>query len=129
MLGFLKSHHPLRHARSFKHAFQGIFKALIEEPNFRVQVIILVISIMLGAHFNITNTEWALLILSMGLLLMAEVLNTVVEDTIDFFIKDFDEGVKVIKDLSAGFVLITAITALVILILIFWPYFMIVLPA
>jgi len=84
---------------------------------------------MLGAHFNITNIEWALLILSMGLLLMAEVLNTVVEDTIDFFIKDFDEGVKVIKDLSAGFVLITAITALAILILIFWPYFNIVLPA
>ena len=129
MLGFLKSHHPLRHARSFKYAFQGIFKALVEEPNFRVQVIILVISVMLGAHFNITNTEWSLLILSMGLLLMAEVLNTVVEDTIDFFIKDFDEGVKVIKDLSAGFVLITAVTSLVILILIFWPYFIVVLPA
>jgi len=129
MLGFLKSHHPLRHARSFKYAFQGIFKALVEEPNFRVQVIILVVSILLGAHFDITNTEWALLILSMGLLLMAEVLNTVVEDTIDFFIKDFDEGVKVIKDLSAGFVLITAVTALVILILIFWPYFIVILPA
>ena len=89
MLGFLKSHHPLRHARSFKYAFQGILRALIEEPNFRVQVVIVLISVLLGFHFNITNTEWGLLILSMGLLLMAEVLNTVVEDTIDFFIKDY----------------------------------------
>ena len=129
MFGFLKSHHPLRHARSFKYAFTGIFHALVEEPNFRVQVVIVVVSVLLGARFKITNAEWGLLILSMGLLLMAEVLNTVVEDTIDFFIKDFDEGVKVIKDLSAGFVLITAITALVILILIFWPYFLVLLPA
>jgi len=91
MFGFLKSHHPLRHARSFKHAFTGIFHALVEEPNFRVQVVIVVISVLLGARFRITNAEWGLLILSMGLLLMAEVLNTVVEDTIDFFIKDFDE--------------------------------------
>ncbi len=128
MLKFFKSHHPLRHANSFKYAFQGIFHALINEPNFRLQLIIVTISVILGAHFNITNTEWGLLIISMGILLMAEVLNTVVEDTIDYFIKDFDEGVKVIKDLSAGFVLITAITSLIILVLIFWPYFSVLLP-
>ena len=104
MLGFLKSHHPLRHARSFKYAFQGILRALIEEPNFRVQVVIVLISVLLGFHFNITNTEWGLLILSMGLLLMAEVLNTVVEDTIDFFIK---EGNSIQESVKNTFPLIT----------------------
>lgn len=128
MFGFFKSHHPLRHARSFKYAFQGIFHALINEPNFRLQIVIVSISVIFGFHFKITNTEWGLLILSMGLLLMAEVLNTVVENTIDFFVQGFDEGAKVVKDLSAGFVLITAVTALIILVLIFWPYFSVLFP-
>ncbi|GIW69872.1 MAG: diacylglycerol kinase [Patescibacteria group bacterium] len=128
MFGFFKSHHPLRHAKSFKYAFQGIFHALMNEPNFRLQIVIVSISILLGFHFKITNTEWGLLVLSMGILLMAEVLNTVVENTVDFFVQGFDEGAKVVKDLSAGFVLITAITTLIILILIFYPYFSILFP-
>ena len=122
MFAFLKSHHPIRHAKSFKYALQGIFHALVNEPNFRIQVIIVVIATIFGFHFKIKNLEWGLLVLSMGILLMAEVLNTVVEETVDFFIKDFDEGAKVIKDLSAGFVLITSIACLIILILIFYPH-------
>lgn len=119
MLGIFKSHHPLRHAKSFKYAFQGIFHALINEPNFRIQIIIVSISVTMGIYFKIDNTEWGLLTLSMAALLMAEIINTVVEETVDYFIKDFNEGAKVIKDLSAGFVLITAISALIILYLIF----------
>lgn len=119
MIEIFKSHHPLRHAKSFKYAFQGIFHALINEPNFRIQIIIVSISVTMGIHFKISNTEWGLLTLSMAALLMTEIINTVVEETIDFFIKDFNEGAKVIKDLSAGFVLITAVSALIILYLIF----------
>ncbi|KKS14800.1 MAG: Diacylglycerol kinase [candidate division WWE3 bacterium GW2011_GWB1_41_6] len=45
--------------------------------------------------------------------------NTVVEELIDQLIKEYHEGVRIIKDLSAGFVLTTSITTLAILILIF----------
>jgi diacylglycerol kinase len=119
MFQLLKSHHPMRHARSFKYAFQGIFHALLHEANFRVQVLIVIASTILGIHFKIDNTEWGLLVISMGLLLSAEMINTVVEEVIDNLIKEYHEGAKVIKDLSAGFVLITAFVALIILFLIF----------
>jgi diacylglycerol kinase (ATP) len=46
-------------------------------------------------------------------------INTVVEEFIDQLIKEYHEGAKVIKDMSAGFVLITAVTTLIILFLIF----------
>ena len=119
MFQLLKSHHPMRHARSFKYAFQGIFHALLHEANFRVQVLIVIVSTILGIHYRIDNTEWGLLVISMGLLLSAEMINTVVEEFIDNLIKEYHEGAKIIKDLSAGFVLVTAFTTLLILFLIF----------
>jgi diacylglycerol kinase len=119
MPNFLRSHHPARQAKSFKHAFRGIFHALLNEPNFRIQFLITTIAVILGKYFSISNVEWAILVLSLGLLLTAEMINTVVEEVIDNVIKEYHEGAKIIKDLSAGFVLITAITTLIILILIF----------
>jgi diacylglycerol kinase len=114
-----KSHHPLRHVRSFKHAFAGIWHALLNEANFRVQLLIVFAACSLGIYFHISNTEWGLLVLSLGALLAAEIINTVVEEFIDVLIKGYDDGAKIIKDMSAGFVLIAAGAALVILYLIF----------
>lgn len=123
MFNPFKSHHPIRHAKSFKYAFEGIFHALINEPNFRIQIIIVAVSVAMGYNFKISNTEWGLLTISMGLLLVAEMVNTVVEEAVDQVTRDFHEGAKVIKDLSAGFVLITAFVALIIMGLIFVPKF------
>lgn len=119
MRHLLKAHHPVRHAKSFKYAFQGIFHVLINEPNFRVQLVITIVAVLLGVYFTISNTEWGLLIISLGLLLAAEMLNTVVEEFMDHISKDFNPAVKIIKDCAAGFVLITAITVFAILFLIF----------
>ncbi|MFC1722339.1 diacylglycerol kinase family protein [Patescibacteria group bacterium] len=119
MKKILNSHHPRRHAKSFKYAFDGIFHTLLNEPNFRVQLVIVVTSIVLGVMFNITLVEWGLLTISMGLLLSAEMINTVVENVIDALINESNGAAKVIKDVSAGFVLISALTAVVILLLIF----------
>lgn len=119
MRNVLKSHHPMRHAKSFKYAFEGIWHALLNEANFRVQIVIVFVACSLGVFYKISNTEWALLTLSLGALLAAELLNTVVEEFIDALIKEYHEGAKVIKDMSAGFVLISAGVTLVILYLVF----------
>ena len=119
MLNIFRSNHPARRAKSFKYAFQGLFHVLLNEPNFRIQMLIVLLSFLMGFRFRITNIEWGLLILSMGALLAAEMTNTVVEELIDQLIKEYHEGAKIIKDLAAGFVLTTAFTSLAILILIF----------
>jgi diacylglycerol kinase len=114
-----KQHHPKRHARSFKYAFSGLFHTLLNEPNFRIQLIIVAAFIYLGFKYQISNLEWAIMTISMGLLLSAEMVNTVVENFLDAFVTDENDGVRIVKDISAGFVLITAITALIVFILIF----------
>jgi undecaprenol kinase len=117
---FFKSVHPARRVKSFEYAFHGLFHALLNEPNFRVQIAIAAFSAILGMMFKISNTEWGLLILSLGALLAAEMVNTVVEELIDALIKEYHEGARIIKDLAAGFVLTTAFTTLAILYLVFF---------
>jgi len=123
MKKILKAHHPRRHARSFKHAFSGLLHTLINEPNFRVQLVIVTATAFFGFKYDISNIEWGLLIMANGLLLSAEMINTVVENFIDVLINDHNDGAKIIKDVSAGFVLISAVTLLLIFLLIFGDHF------
>lgn len=124
MLRIFNSHHPARHAKSFKYAFQGLFHALLNEANFRIQVAYSVLVVVIGFSLQISPIEWGLLILSLGFLLSAEMVNTVVEELIDHLIKEYHEGARIIKDVSAGFVLTAAFTTLAISLLIFAPKIM-----
>jgi diacylglycerol kinase len=114
-----KANHPVRQIKSFKYAFEGLFHAIMTEPNFRIQVMITLTSVILGKIFKITRTEWSILVISIGLLLIVEIINTVIEEIMDQLFKEKREGVKIIKDLSAAAVLTTSFVALTNLILIF----------
>lgn len=121
-MSLVKSHHPIKHLKSFKYAFEGVLHALIHEANFRLQILITAISVGLGFYFQISSSEWSVLILGFASLLSAEVLNTSIENFINFVIPKKSNVVKIVKDLSAGFVLINAIACLTILVVIFWKY-------
>jgi len=123
MKKILKAHHPRRHARSFKYAFSGLLHTLLNEPNFRAQLVIVAATVFFGFKYKISNIEWSLLIIANGLLLSAEMINTVVENFIDVLINNQHDGAKIIKDVSAGFVLISAITLLLVFLLIFGKHF------
>ncbi|HOD01469.1 MAG TPA: diacylglycerol kinase family protein [bacterium] len=116
-----KRNHPVREINSFKYAFEGLINAIFTEPNFRIQLLIVAFSIVLGKIYKITQMEWSILVLSLGLLLVVELINTVIEEIMDQFMKEYNNGVKIIKDLSAAAVLVTAFTVLANLIIVFFP--------
>jgi diacylglycerol kinase len=121
-MSVLKSHHPIKHIKSFKYAFEGVLHALIHEANFRVQILITAISVGLGFYFQISSSEWSILVIGFASLLSAEVINTSIENFINYVIPKKSNVVKIVKDLSAGYVLINAIACLIILFLIFGKY-------
>ncbi len=121
-MSIFKSHHPIKHLKSFKYAFSGILHSLIHEANFRVQILISIMATIAGFYFGINSTEWSVLIIAFASLLSAEVLNTSIENFIDFLIPKKSDVAKVVKDLAAGFVLINAIACLLILFIIFGKY-------
>jgi diacylglycerol kinase len=122
-MSLLKSHHPIKHLKSFKFAFEGVLHALIHEANFRLQILITAVAVGLGFYFQISSSEWSVLILGFASLLSAEVLNNSIENFIDYLIPKKSNVVKIVKDLSAGFVLINALACLAILVVIFGKYF------
>lgn len=83
-----------------------------------------VIVVVLGFYFTITRTEWVLLILAMGMVISAEIMNTAVEKLTDLVTKEYHPLAGKAKDLAAGAVLVAAIAAAVIGLLVLGPYFL-----
>lgn len=108
--------------KSMKHAIDGLIFTYQTERNFRIHTVALFLVVIAGFFFNVTSTEWILLLLVSALVLFAECINTAVEHTLDWIEPNYDEVVKRVKDICAGAVLITAIGAAIIGFIIFLPY-------
>lgn len=108
---------------SFKYAVEGIWLALKEEPNLLFHLLAGLIVVILGTILNITTVEWLILILTIGLVISLELTNTAIEELVDSFTEDEHPAAKKAKDVAAGAVLIASITAIIIGLLIFLPYF------
>ena len=109
--------------RSIKFALKGFFLLLFPEHSIITQVGFSLAFAGLGLYLGISRTDWMLQILACGLILTAESLNTAVEKVCDFIHPDFHDRIGFIKDIASGAVAFAVLTALVIALLIYWPYF------
>lgn len=112
-----------RHTISFKHALEGVIYTLRTQPNFQVHVLFALLAAIAGFYFQISRAEWAVIIFVVGLVLMAEMVNTSIEAVVDLHTEKFHELAKISKDVSAGMVLVTATIAVITGFLIFLPHF------
>lgn len=108
--------------RSFGFALKGLLYAIKTEGNARVHLLASVLVVALGFGFEVTRLEWAALVAAMGLVWMAELLNTALENLCDIVEPERSEAIGRIKDVSAAAVLMAAIAAALIGALVFWPY-------
>ena len=88
--------------RSLKFAFKGAWLLLTTEDSIKVQVFMAVIVTVMGFYFDISNIEWMLQFIAIGMVLVAEALNTAVEKIADFVHPDFHAKIGFIKDIAAG---------------------------
>jgi|LSQX01.3.fsa_nt_gb undecaprenol kinase len=98
-------------ADSFKYARDGIKKAFVDERNFRIHCVAAVLVVILGIILGLSLVEFAVIIFVTGFVLAAELINTAIENTVNMITREYSEEAKLIKDISAGFVLIAAVTA------------------
>lgn len=96
---------------SFQYALQGLKAAFVGEKNFRIHCVAVVLVSIFGAVVGLPTLKWVLLVLTMGFVLVCELLNTVAETLVDMITKEYSQMAKKVKDLAAGAVLISAITA------------------
>ncbi len=108
--------------KSFRYAFKGAFLLITTEHSVITQSLLAVILIISGFLFHITKTEWLFQVLVIGLVLSIEGLNTAVEKLCDFIHSDYHKHIGFIKDIAAGAVTFAALTAVVVVLIIYSPY-------
>ena len=107
--------------KSFGYAFDGLKTLFQDEHNARIHAVAAVLVVIAGFLFRISEAEWISVFVAIGLVLSAEAVNSAVERLCDTVQSERDSRIKAVKDLSAGAVLVCAITAAVIGIIIFLP--------
>ena len=105
--------------KSFRHAIDGILWAFRNERNLKIHGVFAILVCVLGFILNINRNDWVVLLLCIAMVLSAELLNTAIEKTLDLLHPQMSDKVKIIKDISAGTVLILSIIAAVIGVVVF----------
>jgi undecaprenol kinase len=106
---------------SFRHAFWGLAHALRTQRNARIHVLVATAVIILGLALGIEPIKWAMVVLTIGFVFVAELFNTVVEAAIDLVTEEYHPLAKTAKDVAAGAVLIAAATAVIVGVLLLGP--------
>jgi len=114
--GFIK-----KRIRGVVYSFRGIKILATTEDSIKAQLFIGLFSIILGFIFNISFIEWMIQLLIIGLVLVAESLNTAIEKIADFIQPKFDDKIGIIKDIAAGAVGFAAIISIIIGCIIYIP--------
>ena len=115
----MESKHSL--FKSFKFAFSGLEIAITKGRNFKIQILLGILSVALGIIYKISNFEWLSLILIIASVLVLELINTAIESIVDLVSPEIQGKAKVAKDVSAAGVLIASIAAIFIGAVIFIP--------
>ncbi|MEA2701873.1 MAG: diacylglycerol kinase [Candidatus Parcubacteria bacterium] len=113
----------VKRAKSFTHAGRGLWIFVRTTHNAWVHLFVLVLAILLGIYFHISYIDWMLLIFAGGMVLAAEAFNTAIEIDIDLTSPEYHPYARDTKDVAAGAVLISAVTAALIGVGIFGHYF------
>lgn len=108
--------------RSFRYAWQGIKCCVGKEQNLSFHLIAAATVIIAGFYFGITQTEWLMIILCIGMVIAAELFNTAIEKLVDRVSPERNPIAGQVKDIAAGAVLICAAAAAIIGLIIFIPY-------
>ena len=108
--------------RSLRHAIRGLVYALKYEKNFQNEVAIALLVFAGMVYFKVTRAEMIILFLVVMEVLVMELLNTMMERVVDILKPRVHPYAKLIKDLMAASVLLSAILAIIIGLIIFVPY-------
>lgn len=118
----MKDNFIIKRLKGGVYAIKGSYLLLKTEPSIQVQAGIAVLMVFAGFYFDISREEWMLQTLAIGLVMSLEGANTAMEEIADFIHPDFHTKIGLIKDFAAGAVFFAAVAAVIIGILIYYPY-------
>ncbi len=107
--------------RCFVHAGRGLRGLLATQWNARIHLLATIAVVGAGFFYSIAPWEWCAVLLAIGLVWVAEALNTAIESVTDLASPEIDALAGRAKDLGAAAVLVAAIVAAMFGAIVFWP--------
>ena len=108
--------------RSFWNAVMGFVWMLKSERNFQIETAALIINIFLIIFLKLSSVDTAIILIVSFAVLSLEILNTCAEKICDIIQPDFDQRIKIIKDIAAAAVFLMAIGSVIVGLLIYPKY-------
>lgn len=110
--------------QSFKNALKGVKYVFVNEQNFRLQVLGGILALILMWLFRLRKSEMIVILLLITIVLTLELLNSALEKFADLLKPRLSYQIEVVKDIMAAMVFLASLSALIIGLIIFWPYFL-----
>lgn len=110
--------------KSFAVAFEGIWAAFKSELHMKIHLFFAIAALAACWFLQVETWGWCVVIICIGMVISAEVLNTALEALCNKVSEEYDPYIKVAKDAAAGAVLVLAITSVVVGLIVFIPPFM-----
>jgi diacylglycerol kinase len=108
--------------KSFGYALNGLKILLLTQPHAQLHALATVSVLILGKMLHLRRWEWVAIMLCIGMVWMAEALNTALEFLADEVSLEKRERIGKAKDVAAGGVLITAMISVVVAVLVLWQH-------
>jgi len=105
---------------SLNYAFEGIIYALKTQRNMKIHFLVAIIILVASLFFDLTRIEILILLLTISIVIVAEMINTSIESTIDLITDKYHIFAKIAKNVAAGAVLIAAINSIIVAYLLFF---------
>lgn len=114
----------VKYSQKFLNAFRGMYVVYKTTRHFWIHITSALAVIFLGLYFNISNTEWILLVFAIGFVIVTETLNTAIEIDIDLTSPEYHPYARDTKDVAAAAVLLSVFVAIIVGLIIFLPLFL-----
>lgn len=109
-------------ARSMGCALSGVKYGVLAERNMKIHLSAALLVFTAAVWLDLSRMEWGLLVLTVFLVLVAEMINTAVENAVDMFTRDYHPLARTAKNVAAGAVLLAAVNAVIMGFIIFLPH-------
>lgn len=100
--------------QSVKHALNGMTYFFLHERNGKIQLCIALAVVIIAVGLGVSTTEWFILLLSIALVIGAEMVNSAIERLCDVVQEEYHPVIKIVKDVAAGTVLFVSMVVVII---------------
>lgn len=105
---------------SFNYAIDGILHVFKTQRNMKIHFAIAMAVMFFCLFLDLTRVEFVIILFAISLVLIAEMINTAIETTIDMLVRNYNPMAKIAKNVAAGAVLIAAVNSVLVAYLIFF---------